>query len=339
MVSRETDTVHTEMCTADDESHTGVDGSKTAAGALMTRLDRPNAAESTTFAVIADPHVGVRSEGTSKIFERTETHFQAAIDDIAARDVDAVLSVGDLTRDGEPWNYEAVDAVIADLDVPFFAVPGNHDVPKDSDEHQNISADEFADRYAPDTYPFVERVGGVDVVGLNTSGDERWLTDTHEGALDDDQLSWLADTLPDLDDPLVLMHHNLPAVCRELRDHREVINPEMVEIPELRDGETVVEALSDGDVPLVLTGHLHIPSTGLTDGVREIMVPTTCSFPQAYLRCEVGPDGTEVRFVPIAAHEGLRDAYHRRATDSVTAQELTAMASIRLAQFPLVEEW
>jgi hypothetical protein len=51
---------------------------------------------------------------------------------------------------------------------------------------------------------------------------------------------------------------------------------------------------------------------------------------------EVGPDGTRVRFVPIVDHEGMLRGYHERRADSVTARELTAMASVRLANFPLI---
>ena len=50
-------------------------------GAVMARLAEPTAATETTLAVVADPHVGKRSEGTSKLFDRTETHFRNALAD------------------------------------------------------------------------------------------------------------------------------------------------------------------------------------------------------------------------------------------------------------------
>jgi 3',5'-cyclic AMP phosphodiesterase CpdA len=105
----------------------------------MARLERPTVHEPTTVAVVADPHVAVRSELTTKLYDRTREHFAAAVADASERGVDAVLSVGDLTKDGEPWNYAAVDDVLADLDVQFLSVPGNHDVPKEGDEHDTPS--------------------------------------------------------------------------------------------------------------------------------------------------------------------------------------------------------
>jgi len=88
----------------------------------------------------------------------------------------------------------------------------------------------------------------------------------------------------------------------------------------------------------VLTGHPHTPSAARTGSVREAMAPTTCSFPRAYLLVTVDPEGTTVEFVPVADHEGLREAHRIRSTDSATARGLTAMAATRRAAFPLVED-
>jgi len=107
----------------------------------------------------------------------------------------------------------------------------------------------------------------------------------------------------------------------------------------LRDPEPFVDALATSGVPLMLTGHLHMPTTVVQRGVREVMVPTTCSFPQAYLLLDVGPRGTEIRMVPVADHGGIRYGHAARWADSVTARGLTAMAAVRCAQLPLVDEW
>ncbi len=307
-------------------------------GSLLASLDRPTTETPTKLAVIADPHVATRAEGTSKLFDVTEQHFRNALADATARGVDAVLSVGDLTKDGEPWNVDAVDAAVADLDVPFYAIPGNHDVPKSSDEHETMPTTEFADRYAPDgEFPFLTTVAGVDVVGLNTAGTREFLFDTHDGALDpanDDALRAVADRATD---PVVLSHHNLPAMFDQLRAHRDAVEPEMGIPPVTRDGEGFVDQLTNIDPAMLLTGHLHMPATATQGGVRELMVPTSCSFPQAYLLLTVGPGGTNVRFQPVATRTGLRDAFAIRANESVTSRGLTAIASDRLASFPLVD--
>ncbi|MXR40921.1 metallophosphoesterase [Halobaculum sp. WSA2] len=317
-----------------------VDRSGSPEGTLMATLDRPVADERTCVAVIADPHLSTEEAGTSKLFDRTEEHVANAVADIAGRDVDATLCAGDITKDGEPWNFDRFDEIAADLDAPFYSIPGNHDVPKEGYDHENLPMAEFEARYTPDGqgFPFHVAVGGIDVIGVNTAGTEEWLYDSHAGTVPGDQLDELDELLADADTPLVLAHHNLPAMSEQVHEHRELAEPDMFVPPEMDDPEPFVETLERHDAPLLLTGHLHMPSAALEGSVRELMMPTTCSFPQGYCLVEVGPDGTEVRFVPVADFDGMVVGHRERSTDSVTARGLTGMAAARLAQFPLVEE-
>ncbi|QLG26972.1 metallophosphoesterase [Halorarum halophilum] len=309
-------------------------------GSLMARLRRPRTEERTRLAVVADPHLSTRAEGSSKLFEHTVESVEKAIADANGRNVDAMVCVGDITKDGEPWNYGRFDELLADLDAPFYAVPGNHDVPKDGDEHETMPVSAFADRYAPpgQGFPFHVRVGSLDLLGLNTAGSRSFLHDSHEGLVTDDQLAWLAERLPEVGTPVVLAHHNLPAMYGQLREQRDLAEPDMFVPPELRNPEPFIDLLNEHDVSLLFTGHLHMPSAAREGSVRELMVPTTCSFPQGYLLVEAGPEGTDVRFVPVTDFAGTVRAYRERSTDSVTARGLTGMAAARLAQFPLVEE-
>lgn len=158
-----------------------------------------------------------------------------------------------------------------------------------------------------------------------------------EGCLDSTQREWLADKLDTADTPLVLCHHNLPAVTDQLRSHREKVATEMALPPTMREVDTLVDVLADGGSPLVLTGHFHLPLTGVDRGVREIAVPTTCSFPQSHLLLDITPTGTEIRLVPVADTDGLELAHEQRATDSPTARGLTAIGAARLVALPLVE--
>lgn len=313
-------------------------------GTVLARLNRPQTAEATRFAVVADPHIATQAEGTAKLYEHTETHLLSAFEDIAGRNADAVLCVGDLTKDGEPRNFDAFDALLDTISVPFYAVPGNHDVPKESDAEANLSLSAFEDTYTPGSLPFHERVGGVSVIGLNSAGSSTRLTETGSGELTRESLDWLDETLADPEprvDPastVVLTHHNLPAMMDQIRSHRDAVEPEMDFPGGLRNGDELVELLSDHGVRLLLTGHFHIPSAARQGDLREIMAPTTCSFPQAYLLVDVGPDGTTVRFVPVTEYEQSRDAYATRRSMVPISRGLTGMASIRLANFPLVEE-
>jgi hypothetical protein len=72
--------------------------------------------------------------------------------------------------------------------------------------------------------------------------------------------------------------------------------------------------LAGHGVPLAVSGHLHIPGYASTRGVQEVMAPSLASFPQAYLRLEVAPDGTDVFLVPVASHEETEADFLRRYT-------------------------
>lgn len=305
---------------------------------LMGRLSQPTADEPIQIAVVADPHVAVRSEMTTKLFDKTRDHFAAALADAEDRGVDAVLSPGDLTKDGEPWNFETVDDLLENLEVPFLSVPGNHDVPKSTDEHEALPVPSFAARYATGEFPFIQSVGGIDVVGLNSAGTAEYLYESHAGGIPEDRLPAVEAALAEATNPVVLMHHNLPAMYDRLRDHRDAVDREMGIPPKTRDSEDLLSAFAAADIPLVLTGHLHIPETVAQHGVREVMAPTTCSYPQGYLLLDIDEGGTEIGFVPVDDREGLRLAHAIRSQDSPTSRGLAAMASVNLAQFPLVRE-
>ena len=308
-------------------------------GTLLARFARPTAADRTTLAVVSDPHVAVDDADTWKVFQHTEERLGAAVADVNERAVDAVLFAGDLTKDGAPREFDAVDALLDDLDVPYAAIPGNHDVPKEFDAHDTPPLDAFVDRYPPGEVPFAERLGGVDVIGLNTaSSPDGGLRSTHDGGVSAEQVAWLADALADLDDPVVAMHHNLPGVVDQFRDYRDRTGAAMGTPPVLRDPDPVVDALAEADVPLVLSGHVHFTTVAETAGIRELVAPPLCSFPQGYLLLDVGPRGTAVRFVSVGDQPALEEAYVAAADDSATANGRASLAAIRLAGAPLMDE-
>jgi 3',5'-cyclic AMP phosphodiesterase CpdA len=315
--------------------------------AVLARVSAPAVPDPVSFAVVADPHVSPRAEGTAMVYHRSEARLRAALTDATRRGVDAVVSAGDLTKDGAHWEYDLLDEVLGDFDVPFLAVPGNHDVPKApvetyeyGDDHDSPPVDRFADAYAPDgSYPFHERIGDVDLVGIDTaSGVDGSLAETHDGAVSRATVDWLDDTLGTLETPVVVMHHNTPAMFDQLRAHRDAIDADLGLPPVLRDPEPLIETLTDHDVPLAFTGHLHNVGVARTGPLREVTAPATGSFPQAYLHVAVGPDGTVVRYVPVTDATGMAEAHRARVSAGETAASYASFAATRLACLPLVDE-
>lgn len=303
---------------------------------VMARFRRPIADRPTTVAIVGDPHIPRESVDSLKLYQ-PGTFLERAVEDVNDRSVDATLFVGDLTMDGFHEEFDRFDRIVADLDDPWMAIPGNHDVPKTYDDHESPSVSNFQRTYAPDDYPFTASYGDLDILALDSASSDDVL-DTHDGVVGERQVAWLDDELARATNPVVTLHHALPPMIEQFDEYRDAVDPELGQPPVLRNPQPLVDTLQKHDVPLVLTGHLHIPSIAELGATREVNAPATSTFPPAYLLLEVGPSGTVVRYVPLGDVTELRTTLVRRRDLKPKADALVSMASARLARFPLVDE-
>jgi hypothetical protein len=321
-----------DAASADDSgSLDSSESSSRAESATLARFARPRIDDRTTLAVFADPHLSTDAAGSWKVYHRTETRLRAAVADANEREVDGVVVAGDLTKDGHPEEFDGVAEILADSHAPVLAVPGNHDVPKAFDGHKTPPVSVFAERFAPDEFPFRERLGGVDLLGLNSAsapGGE--LDATHDGAISDDQLAWLEATLPDADAPLVISHHNLPGLDSCVGETGYAPHPPVGDAPAFAD------ALAGHDA-LHLSGHVHLPAA-ISGDVRGLVCPPLSSFPQAYTLAEVGPEGTTLDLVPVADPEDVEEARDLARDHSDRSADIAEMVESQLADLPLADE-
>ncbi len=311
---------------AESDAPTGLDGETT-----FARFDRPCAPTTTRLAVVADPHVATDATETWKVFHRTERNLRRAVAAVDDRDVDGLVVAGDLTKDGEPRNFDRYDELVAGVDVPTVTVPGNHDVTKAFDDHEAPPVETFAERYADGDYPVRTRMGAVDVIGLDSAaGRDGALRDTWGGAVSDRQLDALDGMLADAETPLVVLHHNL----YPLPD-----NPggEWANFP-LDDADALHSVLRDYDVPLAVSGHQHVPEVGVRDGVREVIAPAVCSYPHAVLLVEIGPAGTTVTMVPLATPAEIDESYRLGTGGTPLGRGIAARTDRRLESLRLASD-
>jgi calcineurin-like phosphoesterase family protein len=256
------------------------------------------------------------------------------VSDANSREIDAVLFVGDLTKDGSPEEYKLVDQILTELEAPFVAIPGNHDLAKPRwDPYEAPSRDAFARRYTSGHLPIVERIGGVDIVGLDSASNaDGSLGNTHEGEVGPTQRAWLNSLLPALENPLIILHHNIshPTTHTDRFPDSEVY--------QVNDAPEMAALLAHHDVPLTLSGHLHWPGVAPLGDGYELIAPATCSFPQAYLLVQIGPEGTTIELVSLADRADLEEAYVHARDGAAHGQSVAARADSQLLDALLLAE-
>lgn len=193
---------------------------------------------------------------------------------------EAIVVTGDLADLGEPEAYErlkaAVEPVAERLGSRVIWVMGNHD---EREPFARILLGE------PETDAPQDRVHDLD--GLRVIALDSTVHGYHHGALDDDQLAWLADVLatPAPHGTLLALHHPpLPSTV------------EVMAILELEDQHRLAEVLRGSDVRGILAGHLHYSTTGTFAGIPVSVAAATCY--------SIDPSGGEGALVGVDAGQG-----------------------------------
>lgn len=301
---------------------------------LLGRLERPRASETRRIVVVGDPHVATRATGTHRVFHRTEQRLRTVIDDLNDRDVDLAVFPGDLTKDGEPWNYERVDTLLDELEAPFLATPGNHDLRKQTDDHRCPSAAAFADRYSNGSLPVRYDVGDLSFFVLDSAaGHDGSYVDTHRGRISRTQLEWLDERLPEAATSIVVCHHNpIPLVRRPLCE------AETWRCFTMRERAPFRAVLERHGVDLVVSGHHHLPSLVSHGGLRQLIAPAIASYPQAYCLLEIDTTGTNVWLISHASETGRSEARQFASEGSAFRQTLLGITETTLRDAPILYE-
>jgi 3',5'-cyclic AMP phosphodiesterase CpdA len=154
-------------------------------------------------AQITDCHV---VEPGGLVADRVDTAagLRRAIDVINAMEPrpDVVLATGDLVNDGRREQYEHLVGLLAELEMPVYPCPGNHD-----DRSLLRSAFAGVVPAGPPPQPIDYVVGGeVRLIGLDTT-----IPGRHDGRVTTDQMAWLDDRLGEAPAaPTIIFQHHPP---------------------------------------------------------------------------------------------------------------------------------
>lgn len=166
--------------------------------------------------------------------------------------VEFCLLVGDLAEDGTADQLDPVRSIYRQLDLPFHAVPGNHDWIAEKDRSA------YDDLFPKETN-YVFEHAGWQFVALDSTDGRKASVAVREGPL-----KWLDETVPKLDrkKPLVLFtHYPLgPWVI-----HRST------------NADAVLERFKEHNLRAVFNGHFH-SATERAVGAVVLTTNKCCSF-------------------------------------------------------------
>jgi 3',5'-cyclic AMP phosphodiesterase CpdA len=163
-------------------------------------------------------------------------------------DADFCVLAGDLVERGDKEAYQCLKAIMQPLKIPYYLALGNHD-----DRETFLSV--FGRTHC-DSNGHVQRV--IDQKGYRVIVLDSVEAGRHTGVLCDKRLAWLRDQLSGaLDRPvIVIIHHHVNKV-RFFMDEYLLENPnELLDVLHIHP-----------DVRHVISGHVHISTTGVIRGI------------------------------------------------------------------------
>jgi 3',5'-cyclic AMP phosphodiesterase CpdA len=172
-------------------------------------------------------------------------------EEIASQSPDLVVISGDFTQVGSEEEFIAARDFLAALSAPWFAVPGNHDIPERNLLRRFFDPYGLYRRYiSPDLEPYLE-MDGVALAGIKTPRRMRFELNWAHGSISEAQLENLGERFAESSSDklrIVVAHH-------------PVLMPEGPFLQPLRRADRADLALATFarlGVRLVLSGHFHL---------------------------------------------------------------------------------
>ena len=260
------------------------------------------------FALASDLHIALAETildhaNRFHLVEVSIPALEVVLQHLETLNLDFLLLSGDLTQDGEPQNHLWLRQRLASLPFPVYVIPGNHDVPSLTATDQAIAFGDFPAYYQPfgyansqQMYYTCEVYEGVQLIALNSNQFDR--LGRQLGCLDEKQIIWLEELLPQLRDKLVLVmvHHNviehLPGQAQHSLGKRYMLN----------NAPVLFDILHKFGVKLIFTGHLHVQDIAQQRGIYEITTGSLVSYPHPYRILELTTNSQGETELKIESH-------------------------------------
>lgn len=223
---------------------------------------------------LSDPHVRPDGELYQGVVD-SNAQFAAAIAHVNALDPrpDLVLLSGDLVDHGHADEYSMLARLLASLEIPVLAIPGNHD------EREAFRAAFACQSWLPASGPVDYVVGDrgpVRVVALDVT-----LPGLHHGAVSEEGAAWLDRVLAEEPGrPTIVMMHQPPF---------DTGIPYM-DLYSCREGQRLTEVIArHRQVERILCGHVHRVMQLRFGGTALCTAPSTTTTIALQLRPDAKP--------------------------------------------------
>jgi 3',5'-cyclic AMP phosphodiesterase CpdA len=171
--------------------------------------------------------------------------------DIKAQNANLVVVSGDFTQTGTTEEFAQAREFLDTLEAPFFAVPGNHDVPALNLIRRFLTPYRLYRRYISSELEPFAKMDGVAIAGIKTSRRARFETNWANGSISLRQLVELERRFQDAPRDAV----------RIVVAHHPLLGPETApakEMEPVRRAERALEVFARLGIRLVLSGHFHL---------------------------------------------------------------------------------
>lgn len=192
--------------------------------------------------------------------------------DLTSQKPDLVIVSGDFTQMGTEAEFRNARDFLDTLPAPFFAVPGNHDVPVRNLLQRFLHPYRLYRRYIHDELEPFLALDGVAIAGIKTSRRIRAGLNWAHGSISRAQLSRLEERFADTPPGalrIVVAHHPL------MQPEGDVLKPMRL----VKRADLALETFARLGVRLVLSGHFHLSyvrqhgpgavNEGIPTGLRE----------------------------------------------------------------------
>jgi len=174
--------------------------------------------------------------------------------DVVAAAPDLVVVSGDFTQIGTEAEFRTARGFLDELKLPFFAVPGNHDVPARNLFTRLLDPYGAYRRHISDELEPLLELDGVVIAGIRTSRRARAELNWAHGSISRGQLRRL-ETRLGASTPgalrIVVAHHPL------MQPEGDVLKPMRL----VRRADLALQTFAQLGVRLVLSGHFHLSYT------------------------------------------------------------------------------